>query len=140
MTSRDNPGDKSRCNTLWRRRLNSDTEFQQGLSPMDQKHSALGIAAFIIAVVAGILMFLAIVVAGVMEAATPGGIHEHSAGAVLLGVFIIALWLLDVVAIGLGIAGLVQKDRKKVFPVLGVVFGAATILGTVALAVIGNMA
>jgi hypothetical protein len=84
-------------------------------------------------------MFVLIVIAGVMEASTPGGIDENSASAVIVGLFIFALIAVDVVALGLGIAGLTQKDRKQIFTVLGLVFSAATIVGTISLSVIGNM-
>jgi hypothetical protein len=52
--------------------------------------------------------------------------------------FIFALLVVDIVALGLGIAGLIQKKRKKLFAILGTVFAAATILGILFLIVIGN--
>jgi len=103
------------------------------------KHSGLGIASFVIATLVGIAMFAAFVVAGMMEVSTPGGIDESSLSAVLLGLLMIGLMIVDLVAVGLGIGGLVQKDRKKVFAVLGTVFSVATIVGTVLLIIIGNM-
>jgi t-SNARE complex subunit (syntaxin) len=45
----------------------------------------------------------------------------------------------DVLAIGLGIGGVVQSNRKKIFAVLGIVFAAITIVLTVVLMVIGNL-
>ncbi|MGU5664526.1 hypothetical protein [Aeromonas sanarellii] len=53
----------------------------------EKKHSGLGIASFITSIVSGLLIFLLIGVAGVMEASTPGGIDEESAGA---GVMVIS--------------------------------------------------
>ena len=106
---------------------------------MGPKHSGLGISSFVISIITGVLMFVLIVIAGVMEASTPGGIDENSASAVIVGLFIFALIAVDVVALGLGIAGLTQKDRKQIFTVLGLVFSAATIVGTISLSVIGNM-
>ena len=58
----------------------------------------------------------------------------------MLGLFIIAFLLLALIALGLGIGGLVQKERKKVFAILGIVFSALTILGTLSLMVIGLIA
>lgn len=107
-------------------------------SPVDKKHSGMGIASFVISVVAAVLVFVLLVVAGVMEATTPGGIDEASAGAVIVGLLIIALLGVDLVAIGLGIAALMQGGRKKVFPVLGLVFSCVTVVGTLLLVVIGN--
>ena len=106
---------------------------------VELKHSRFGISAFVVSVTASVLMFLTFVVAGTLEATTPGGLDENSAGAIFVGLFMIAFFALEVVAIGLGIAGLMQKDRKKVFSVLGIVFGSITILGTVFLIVLGNM-
>jgi hypothetical protein len=106
---------------------------------MEQKHSGIGIASFITSVVASILLGLMVVIAGAMEIATPGGLDEKTAAAMVLGLFIIALLVVDIVALGLGIAGLFQKDRKKLFAILGTTFSAATIIGILFLIVIGNM-
>lgn len=106
---------------------------------MDQKHSGLGIASFIVSTIIGVLMFFLIIIAGVMEVSTPGGIDESSSSAMIVGLLMIALMIVDVVAVGLGIAGLTQKDRKKIFSILGIVFGVATIVGTIFLSIIGNM-
>jgi hypothetical protein len=101
------------------------------------RHSGLGIASFITSIVSGICIFAAIALAGVMEASTPGGIDEESAGAIMLGLALFAFMGLSLVALGLGIGGLFQKERKKVFAILGMVFAAATLLGTVSIIALG---
>lgn len=106
---------------------------------MEQKHSGLGIASFVLGIVVGVLVFLMVVVAGAMQASTPGGIDEQSPVAVVLGLFILGLLALDMVALGLGIGSLFQSDRKKIFGVLGTLFSALTIAGTVLLIIIGSM-
>ncbi len=118
--------------------LSSSVRRKQGEFTVDQKHSGLGIASFIVSTVVGFLTFLLIIVAGVMEASTPGGIDESSSSAVVVGLLIVACIGIDLVAFGLGIAGLMQKDRRKIFSVLGVVFSTATAVGTILLIVIGN--
>ena len=40
---------------------------------------------------------------------------------------------ITLVSLGLGIGGLVQKERKKIFAILGTIFSATITLGTVAL-------
>lgn len=105
---------------------------------MEQKHSGLGIASFILSMALGALIFLLFIVATMMEASTPGGIDENSPGAILLGLFLVACLGIDVVAIGLGIAGLMQKDRKKAFSIMGIVFASTTIVGTIFLLILGN--
>jgi len=106
---------------------------------MDKKHSGIGIASFITSILVGALMFLMFVVAGVMAATTPGGINPKSAATIVLGLSIIALLLADFVALGLGIGDLCQRDRNKLFAVLGTVFSAGTMAGTVFLIIIGNL-
>jgi hypothetical protein len=103
-----------------------------------QQHSGLGIASFTISIVCAILLFLLFLIAGVMEASTPGGIDEESVEAVMLGLFIIFLLFLNLLAIGLGIGGLLQTERKKIFAILGSIFAALTTLLAVLLMIIGN--
>jgi len=107
---------------------------------METKHSGLGIASFIISILAGGASFLLLLVAGIMEAATPGGVDEESAGAVFLGLLLIGTMILNFVALGLGVGGLYQRDRLKIFAILGVVFSSLTLGGVLILIVLGNMA
>lgn len=106
------------------------------MEPM--KNSGLGIASFITSILSGILIFILIVVAGIMETSTPGGINEQSPQAIIVGLFILAFSFLCLVALGLGIAGLIQKNRKKLFAVLGTVFSTVTILGVIGLMILGS--
>lgn len=102
-----------------------------------QKHSGLGIASFITSIVSGILIFLLIVIAGVMESTTPGGMNEESTGAVMVGLFLFAFLGSSLVALGLGIGGLIQKDRKNIYAVLGTVFAAVVLVGTIFIMMLG---
>jgi len=104
----------------------------------EKKHSGFGIASFITSIVSGLLIFLLIVVAGVMETSTPGGIDEESAGAVMVGLFLFAFLGAALVALGLGIAGLLQKERKKIFAILGTVFSAVSLVVTIFIMIIGS--
>ncbi|UCD57071.1 MAG: hypothetical protein JSV16_14850 [Candidatus Hydrogenedentota bacterium] len=101
------------------------------------KHSGLGIASFIISLAAGTYEFVLVVVAGVLESITPGGMDEESLVAILLGLFVLGGLAANLAGMALGIAGLVQNDRKKVYPTLGFVFNGAIILGLIALMAIG---
>lgn len=102
-----------------------------------KKHSGLGIASFITSIVSGISIFLLIVIAGVMEASTPEGIDAESVGAVVVGLFLFAFLGTTLVALGLGVGGLVQKDRNKTFAILGTVFSAVAFVGTIAIMLLG---
>ena len=97
---------------------------------MEQKNSALGLTSFFISLITGILMFGLIVIAGVIENLSPGALDEETSTAFLVGLLAIFFLFLEIVALGLGIAGLVQKNCKKVFAILGVVFSSGTILIT----------
>ena len=103
----------------------------------EQKHSRLGIASFITSIVSGIFIFLLIVIASVMEASTPGGMDEESAGAVMVGLFLFAFLGAALVALGLGIGGLLQKERKKIFAILGTVFSAVSLVATILMMILG---
>jgi len=52
----------------------------------------------------------------------PGGIDETSKAVILMGLGIILALFILLISLGLGIGGLIQKERKKIFSVLGVVF------------------
>lgn len=66
------------------------------------------------------------------------GIGKETAGAAIVGLLLIAFILLCLVALGFGIAGLIQKDRKKIFAILGTIFSAVTFVGTISLMIIGS--
>ena len=104
---------------------------------MESKHSGVGIASFVISIAVAVLLLVTIVIAGVMEMTTPGGIDDESVGAILVGLTIMGLFGLDIVAFGLGIGRLLQKSRKRIFAVLGVIFSAGAVMLTVVLMVIG---
>ncbi|MDX9687049.1 hypothetical protein [Halopseudomonas formosensis] len=104
---------------------------------MEVKHSGVGIASFVTSIVAGVLIFLLVIIAGVLEVSTPGGMDEESIAAVLIGLFLFAFLGAELVALGLGIGGLIQKDRKKIFAILGVVFSATALLITLFILFLG---
>jgi hypothetical protein len=104
---------------------------------IERKYSGTGIASFAISIGAGLAMFGVFAIAGVMQASKPGGMDEKSAGAIVVGLCMIGLLGIDVVAAGLGVAGLLQTDRKKLFAVLGTIFSSLTIACTLALILLG---
>jgi hypothetical protein len=111
--------------------------YQEAYTPL--KHSGLGIASFIISIFLGIFDFFLVVIAGVVEATSPGGMDEKSAIAVVLGLLLFLGFGLSLVGIGLGIAGLIQKNRKKLFSVLGFIFNLAVVLVVLGIMVLGLM-
>ncbi|MFM2480303.1 hypothetical protein [Celerinatantimonas sp. YJH-8] len=103
----------------------------------DQKHSGVGIASFIISIVTAVFSFLFILIAGVVSTLVPGGLDRHSGALILIGLFVIIFIFSELVALGLGIAGLCQRDRNKIFAILGTVFSVVALLITMLLALIG---
>lgn len=104
---------------------------------MKKKNSGLGIASFILSILAGLSIFAVLVIAGVIETANPGGMSEDSVEAVILGLLILGLLFASVVALGLGIAGLFQNDRNKIFAILGTIFASLSSLCTVSVILVG---
>ena len=85
-------------------------------------HSMQGIASFVTAIVGGLSFLTLGVSLGYMELNTPGGIDETSKAVILMGLGIILALFILLISLGLGIGGLIQKERKKIFSVLGAVF------------------
>lgn len=104
-----------------------------------QPHSGLGIASFIISLCAGILLVLLLGVLGVLQS-RPGGLDENSAAANTMGLGLLLTTLALTVALGLGIAALAQPGRNKVYGVLGTVFAATGLAGTVLMFTLGALA
>ena len=117
--------------------MEMNMESMENAESMEPKHSAFGIASFILSIFVGMSMFLAFVIAGVMEASRPGGMDEQSIQAVIVGLAIITLIFLDLVAVVLGIVGLFQKNRKKVFAILGVIFSSVTLMLVIGVIILG---
>ena len=106
---------------------------------MEDKHSGIGIASFVISIVMALSGFGLILIAGVIEVTTPGGMDENSAIAIVFGLSIFGCILVDFVALGLGIGGLIQKNRNKIFSILGTIFSALTNIGIIFVLVMGSM-
>ncbi|MBO6513328.1 MAG: hypothetical protein JJ974_05120 [Phycisphaerales bacterium] len=84
-------------------------------------------------------MIAAIVIAGVMENSTPGGMDEESAGAMLLGFGMLFDGFLLLVAAVLGLVSLFQSTRKKLFGILGLCFSLGMFTLFVGLMILGLM-
>lgn len=105
---------------------------------LPMKHSGLGISSFVIALLAGPGMFLLLLIAGVMATQAPNGqIDEKSAAAVGLGLMLIGGVVVSLIGVGLGIAGVAQKGRKRVFAVLGLVFNGIIAIGVLGIMLLG---
>ena len=104
--------------------------------PAALRQSWLGISSFVMSIIFGLIMF-GLVVASAVLATREGGMSEDSVEAIVIGLAILGCGFAILVGLGLGIAGLFQPQRSKVFSILGIIFNAAIVLVVGALFVIG---
>jgi hypothetical protein len=100
------------------------------------KHSRLGVASFVISLVVGGLDLLLLVLAFVLGAIAP---ELMEMGSVIMHIIISAALLglvANVAGLGLGIAGLLARNRKKTFSVLGLILNAVILIVFIVLPVI----
>jgi hypothetical protein len=98
--------------------------------PLETKnHSRLGIASFIISIVAVLIICGDIVLVFGLS----GGFTVNPSYAGLDTSLTCASAVVALVGVGLGIAAVTQKNAKKVFGILGLVFNALILLGICAL-------
>lgn len=120
-----------------RRRDDDDEDEDYRPRRRQRRHSGLGIASFVIALGVVLLELVMVISAGVLQASRPGGVDENSPEAALIGLSICFGLMLDMVGIGLGIGGLLQPKRNKLFAVLGITLGGLVFLGVICLIVLG---
>ena len=101
--------------------------------------SRLGIASLSLAVFNILITFIIFLIAGVWEASAPGGVDEDSAAAIILGLSLFACIGINLVSMGLGIAGIVQKQRERICAFIGTSLATASFVITVALLAVGMM-
>lgn len=108
---------------------------QENMLVTKQPNSSWGIASFIISLVCNVGLSMAILLSGIAEMSTPYGIDEDSLSAGLLGLLMFGMWF--GVSLVLGIVGLTQDQYNKVLAILGTVFSAIGLLGSIFLVLIG---
>ena len=101
-------------------------------------HSGMGVASFTLSMVAGLGLLVIFAIAGVAESRS-GGLDEASPLATAIGLVLLLAALANMVALGMGIAGLVQAGRNRLFATLGTVFASATLLGSLVLVLLGTL-
>ncbi|MDR1285129.1 MAG: hypothetical protein LBJ88_02890 [Campylobacteraceae bacterium] len=93
----------------------------------EQKYFGLGIASFILSIISVICIFILLTLASAIEASMPG----------VMDFAIVAMIGFSVAGVGLGIAGVFSKDKKKIFAILGLIFSIAVFFVSVTAIVIG---
>jgi len=93
--------------------------------PAATRHSRLGIASFVLAIVAVSVMCVDFIIVAAMGGVNPTNLTFNPIDTALS----CTAGLVAMVGLGLGIAAVVQKNEKKVFGVLGLVFNGLYLLG-----------
>jgi hypothetical protein len=121
------------------RRRFQDDDGEYDFRKRDAPHSGLGIVSLVIAVIAGVAMLTLFGAAAVLTEEAGGDLDESSPTAIVLGVCAFAAFGLTLVGLGLGVAGMLQKDRNKLFGTLGLVANTLVILGSLSLICAGAL-
>ena len=95
------------------------------------KNSGLGVASLIIGSVAFVLFVALFVIIGIMESSNQILPKVGAVGTALMGLMIFILSLSSLLAIGLGIGGLMQNERKKNFSIWGIVVSIVPVAVTI---------
>ncbi len=104
-------------------------------SPLENKHSGIGIASFVTSIVCLISILVLFVTAGILVQNHNGpGMYP---GQMLIGFLFIFLVFFELAAIGLGIATMFQKNCNKTFGIIGLALSILTILGALGLVLLG---
>ena len=83
-------------------------------------HSRMGIASLVLALIPG-LAFMALVLLISIQARTASQFQEYAAGwGVLTLMLVLTTVLSELIALALGIAGMLQRRRKRLFAFLGI--------------------
>ncbi|MDQ3387718.1 MAG: hypothetical protein M3475_09015 [Actinomycetota bacterium] len=126
-------------------------EYGGGGVPERQGHSKLGISSVIIAVLATFVIVILFIVAGsvastLFESQDPAAIDPQSLQSspeattlAIVGIGILGSFLLYLLGLILGVAGIFQGRKKRLFGILGAVLNGLVLLAVVLLFVIGTI-
>lgn len=94
------------------------------------KQSGLGITSFVLAMSSILIIIVATFIAVGFEVAS-GGIAEDSVAPGIYALIFVFGFLINLVGVGFGIAGMVQKMRKRVFSILGLIFNGLGVISMI---------
>lgn len=126
-------------------------EYGGGGVPERQGHSKLGISSVIIAVLATFVIVILFIVAGslastLFESQDPAAIDPQSLQSspeattlAIVGIGILGSFLLYLLGLILGVAGIFQGRKKRLFGILGAVLNGLVLLAVVLLFVVGTI-
>ncbi len=122
-------------------------------SQRENKHSRMGIASFVISILATVLVVALFIIAAEIGTTAFGNVQDPQSidpqslqdSPALVGLAAVGLGMLASIAfyllgLGLGVAGIIQRRRKRLFAVLGAVFNGIVLLLIVGLVAFGFVA
>jgi hypothetical protein len=101
-------------------------------------HSGLGIASFIIGLVVVVIVLLMILLVGVLSTSRTNRNTAETMG-MMTGLLVCGGAVASLVGLGLGLGGVFQENRNRVFAIIGLILNGLIILGTAALFIIGML-
>ena len=115
----------------------SNPPLRAGAAIASRKHSGWGIVSFIGSLLVGAWAFLSVALAAIMVAFNPY-LDQTSPPAILVGLMICATFPASLLGMLLGGVGLFQRDRRKVFPILGILLNVLVLVSLALLMFIGS--
>ncbi|KWV11761.1 hypothetical protein [Xanthomonas translucens] len=108
-------------------------------APTLPPYSGLGIASFAVSLIAAVLTLVLVGICAALVYSQPDSLDDDSPLAMLVGMAMMVGIVAELAAAALGIGSLFQRDRRKLYGVLGLIFAIATLVGVAALIVFGLM-
>jgi di/tricarboxylate transporter len=117
----------------------------------ENAHSRMGVASFVIAILATVLLVALFVAGGLVAASAfenvdPQTLDPESvqsspafAGLALIGIGVFGCLVLYIVGLGLGVAGLIQRTRKRLFSALGTALNGLVLAAMFILFALGSL-
>ena len=117
----------------------------------ENAHSRMGVASFVVAILATVVL-VALFVAGTVVASSafenvdpqtldPESLQNSPAFAslALIGIGVLGCLILYVIGLGLGVAGLIQRTRKRLFSALGTALNGLVLAALFILFALGSI-
>jgi hypothetical protein len=107
--------------------------------PVARKQSGVGVVSLVIGLLGGVGTIAAFGYAGYLAVTDPEAVANQDARVMFVGLAIIGCLLFELLGAALGVAGLLQRDRKRLAAGFGLGINLLLLLGTGALLVMGTV-
>jgi hypothetical protein len=104
---------------------------------MGNPQSGFGIASFVVSILGCLSIFFSIVLAVILGSANPEGVKDNSIEAIVLGLAMLGSMAMLIIALVLGVVGIMSRNRSKVFAILGSTFSGLALAGALGLIILG---